>query len=398
MAALSDKTFFCFIVTGMKKILGLILMVLLTGCAGKGKDGAIGYSQTGDPAPDSSLTLHYATGYQVDYFKKYKRVTLADPWKKGAVLARYYLVRDSTVSVPADGTKICIPLRSIVSASCTQYTFLDMLGEIRAVAGVCEAKRIYNPSLRKAFAQGFVADLGDPFQIDIEKCLMLKPQALLVNSFNQQDEHVNRLREAGIPVLYDNEWMEPTLLARAEWIRFIACLFDKEPLADCLFREVETNYERLRKKAATATSPKPRVLSGDNFRGTWYQPGGRSFTAQLFAEAGAAYKYRNDTTSGSKPFSFEQVLRDMNQADIWVGVNNGKTLDDLRKLDERYTLFKAFRKGAVYAYTNRMTPDGGNDYWESAVAYPDRLLADFVKLFHPELLPDHSWIYLKKLK
>jgi iron complex transport system substrate-binding protein len=380
----------------MKSFSGLLLLLLFTACVNKGaKDESALRSAA---KPDSSLTLRHATGFRVDYFPGYKRIMLADPWNKGAVLDRYYLVRDTSVKVPSDGIKVLIPLRRLVSASCTQYAFLEMLNELSSVAAVCDAKTVYNPGLRQALKAKKVTDLGDPFNMDMEACLMLRPQALIVNSFNQKDEHVTRIREAGIPVLYDNEWMEPDLLARAEWIRFLGCLFDKEMLADSLFRAVESRYSNLRNLVKTAKTPKPNVLSGDDFRGTWYLPGGRSFTAQLFRDAGASYQYQNDTTSGSKPFTFEQILSAFHLADVWVGVTNRHSLADLRAMDERYALFKAWRNGQVYAYTNRTTPEGGNDYWEGAVANPDRLLADFVKLFHPELLPGHRWYYLRKLQ
>ena len=379
----------------MKKVLPVLLLLVLTACAGQ-KNGKAMVSD--EVVPDSSMCLQFATGFKVDYFNHYKRIILADPWKKGAELVRYYLVDNDAVQVPEDGVKIRIPIHSLISGSCTQYTFLQQLGVLSTVKGICDAKTIYLAALRKAVKDGLVADLGNPFQLDVERCLVLKPDVMLMNSFNQQDEHLARIRESGIPVLYDNEWMEPDLLARTEWIRFIACFFNKETLADSLFKAVSTHYETLKNIASTAFSTKPQVLSGDDFRGTWYLPGGRSFTAQLFADAGAVYQYANDTTSGSRPFTFEQILRDFNQADVWVGVTNGSTLDALRKLDERYTLFQSFREGNVYAYTNRTTPEGGNDYWESAVARPDELLSDFIKVFHPELLPQTPWHYLKKIR
>jgi len=378
----------------MKKILP-ILFLLLTACTSqnKGKGDA-----SAELLPDSSMCLDYATGFKVDYFPHYKRVILADPWNKGSELVRYYLVENDQVAVPADGIRIRIPLRSLVSGSCTQYAFLEQLGELSAVTGICDVKTIYNATLRQAVRKGEVMDLGDPFKIDVERCMILKPEAMLMNSFNQQDENLARVRESGIPVLYDNEWMESGLLARAEWIRFIACLFNKETLADSIFQVVSTNYEHLKKLATTAKTVKPEVLSGDDFRGTWYLPGGRSFTAQLFADAGARYKYSNDTTSGSRPFTFEQILKDFHQADVWVGVTNGNSLLSLQKLDDRYSLFRSFRDGNVYAYTNRTTPEGGNDFWESAVARPDVLLSDFIKVFHPELLPEAPWKKKKKLR
>lgn len=379
----------------MKKLLPVLLLFLLAACTGREKAKSL---VSDEAKPDSSMQVRYATGFQVDYFPAYKRITLADPWKKGAVLVRYYLLEKEGVETPADGIRIAIPLRSLVSGSCTQYTFLEELGVLSAVTGICDAKTIFNASLRQAVKAGKVTDLGDPFQLDVERCLVLQPQVMLMNSFNQQDEHLSRIRESGIPVLYDNEWMEPNLLARAEWIRFIACFFNKEALADSLFEAVSIHYTQLKTLAAKAKSHKPSVLSGDDFRGTWYLPGGRSYTAQLFADAFGDYRYAGDTASGSRPFTFEQVLKDFHQADVWVGVTNGKSLMELQKLDERYPLFQAFRRGEVYAYTNRVTPQGGNDFWESAVARPDELLSDFIRVFHPDVLPTAPLHYLKKLR
>ena len=377
----------------MKQILYILTVLFLAGCGNKGP----GNSQMYGVKPDSSMHIMYAEGFSVDYYQNFKRVTLSDPWKPGAVFARYYLVEDSIVQTPDDGIRIQVPLKTLASASCTQYAFLEMLGVIHTVKGVCNAKQAYDPYIRQAFEDSGIMDLGDPFQMDVERCLLLKPQAVMVTGYNQLDAHVTRLSEAGIPIIFNNEWMESNLLGRAEWIRFVACFYDKETLADNLYREVVNHYLRLKTLAAKAVTHKPKVLSGDNFRGTWYLPGGRSFTAQLFADAGAEYIYKNDTTTGSKPFSFEQVLRDLNDADVWVGATNGTTLSGLLQVDERYRLFKPFREAKVYSYLNRVTSDGGNDYWESAVAHPDWLLADFIKLFHPEVLPDHSWFYLRKM-
>jgi len=45
-----------------------------------------------------------------------------------------------------------------------------------------------------------------------------------------------------------------------------------------------------------------------------------------------------------------------------------------------------------------MTPQGGNDYWESAVVRPDLLLKDLVSIIHPELLPDYKQFYYRRLE
>lgn len=125
-------------------------------------------------------------------------------------------------------------------------------------------------------------------------------------------------------------------------------------------------------------------------------PAGDSFNARLFGEAGADYLYAGDATSGSLSLTIEQALLQFRDADVWVGVQ-ANTLDELGRADEKYKLFKAYREGRVYNYNRRTTPGGGNDYWESAVARPDRLLKDMIKVMHPELLPGYELFYMQRL-
>lgn len=348
--------------------------------------------------PDSVLHLHYAQGFGIAYFDSYTRVEVYHPWANKQIMARYYLYRQDGSLLPQDGQAVRIPLTSLSVASCTHVAFLDLLNELDLIQGVCNAARVYNPRLRYAINKGEVADLGDAFRINREKALGLRSQALMASGYNQFDENLHALEQAGMLIIYNNEWMEQNLLARAEWLRFVACFLDKDQLADSLFRQTRDNYMRLKDLVSRAEKPYPKVMSGDNFRGSWYMPGGRSHQAQLFRDAGAAYYFENDTTAGSIACNFEQVVRDFNQADIWVGAGNALSLKDLLAIDERYTWFKAVRNKQVYAYQRRLSPGGGNDYWESAVVHPDSLLADCIKLFHPELMSAHEWVFINQLQ
>ena len=40
---------------------------------------------------------------------------------------------------------------------------------------------------------------------------------------------------------------------------------------------------------------------------------------------------------------------------------------------------------------------GANDYWERGTARPDLVLADFLKIFHPDLVPDHEFVFHRRL-
>ncbi|KAA6330344.1 hypothetical protein EZS27_020941 [termite gut metagenome] len=238
-------------------------------------------------------------------------------------------------------------------------------------------------------------DLGDSFHLDMERLLLLKPQAVMTSAYNAEDENSKRMRQSGIMTLYNIEWQEKSLLGRAEWIKFIGAFFDKENLADSLFDDVAQRYHTIKKQANLAVDT-PSVLSGQDFRGTWSMPGGKSFNARLFRDAGAKYYYAENNTSGSIATTMEEALLHFKQADVWVGVQTS-TLEELAKTNKKYQLFKAYQTGNVYNMFKRTTATGGNDYWESGVARPDLLLSDIIKILHPSLLPDYELTYMKLL-
>jgi len=84
-------------------------------------------------------------------------------------------------------------------------------------------------------------------------------------------------------------------------------------------------------------------------------------------------------------------------ADYWFGAPYA-SLKELRESDARYTVFAAYKNRQVYNFNKRRTPSGGNDFWESAIARPDLLLADVIKIIHPELLPEHGLVYIERLE
>ena len=65
--------------------------------------------------------------------------------------------------------------------------------------------------------------------------------------------------------------------------------------------------------------------------------------------------------------------------------------------DARYEGFRAFTEGNVWNNDARLTDMGANDSWESAVVRPDLVLADLVAILHPDLLPDHEFVYYRRL-
>lgn len=375
----------------MKALFYVLLLLLIVACNQVDRRADTIHPESGD-----TLQLVYAEGFNIVFHPRYKEVIVQDPWKIGNVFARYFLVTHDSITTPSGGIKMKVPVANLAVTSSTHFEFLSLLGVVDRVNGVCSPELIYNPFIQSQLKAGLIENLGDAFNINVEKTLRLKPDMLMMSGYKQDDPYAKRVMQAGIPVVYNNEWMESSLLARAEWIKFIAVFFDKEQEAESIFSFVDEQYQSVKAKAQ-AVAVKPKVLSGSNFRGTWYMPGGNSFMAHLFADAGGAYFYADDDSKGSLPLNVESVLNHFAQADVWLNCNF-TTLDELLKTDKKHALFKPVASKRVYNFNKRMLPSTANDFWESAVARPDLLLRDVISILHPDLIPEHQLIYTEQLK
>ncbi|MDQ3396075.1 MAG: ABC transporter substrate-binding protein, partial [Bacteroidota bacterium] len=159
---------------------------------------------------------------------------------------------------------------------------------------------------------------------------------------------------------------------------------------------IRNNYDSL-KDLVKKEQNKPTVYSGIVYGDIWYVPAGRSWAAQLLDHAGAAYLWSNDGGQGSLELSFEKVYEKASDADYWIGVASFESLEEIRNVEVRYADFKAFKEGNVYSYNARIGEKGGNEYMELGYARPDIILADLIKILHPQLIPEHQLYFYKKL-
>jgi iron complex transport system substrate-binding protein len=367
-----------------------VSLFVATSCNFKGNKTAI-------PEADSLLPIKYATGFSISCYPDYKRIEVFNPWEKTSALEVYYLVSDNSVRTPQDGIRLQIPLQVLGITSCTHIEPLNLLGVLSTVKGTTTPELIYNQTLQHLYQKGKLTNLGDAFKINFETLLSLNPEALMITSYNNsKDENTRRLESAGIKLIYNNEWTEATLLARAEWIKFIAAFYDKETLADSIFNVIENNYTQL-KTLANKVTKKQSIISGGNFKGTWYMPSGKVFISKLYTDAGGDYYYANDTTMGSLPLNFETVLLHQQHADVWLNAQ-ANSIAELLAQDQRHALFDAVKNNRVYNFNARSNKQGANDFWEGGIVHPDVVLSDVIWALYPELLPDYHPFYIKQLE
>jgi iron complex transport system substrate-binding protein len=359
------------------------------------------YDPTTDYFPEKA-TLAYAKGFTLEYFKHYKVLTVTQPWPNAKERFRYVLVQCGA-PVPddyADAQIIRIPVRTIAMLSTTHLPHLEMLDALDRLVAVSFYENVYSPAVRRLIAAGKVAEVGRGPSVNLEAILDLRPDLVTAVGHDQPQYNTHPLlRDAGVNVAINAEYVEPTPLGRTEWLKFTAAFFNRDGLAEHRFAEIEARYQvlvaRLRDPPVTQ---QPTVFGGFMHRDVWYVAGGDSYIARLVADAGGRYLWADDRHRASIPLSFETVYERAGAADVWFTSGlEWFSRADLRASNERYGAFAAFQVGRVYNFNARLNGDRANDYWETGVIEPDVVLADFIHILHPDRLPDHRLQYYRWL-
>ena len=347
------------------------------------------------------VTVRYARGFSIRYANKYKFVSIISPFEKTADTIRYVLVQRGTPPPKgyAPSQIIEIPLRRLVAMSSMHVGLAAFLGAEDLLVGLGSLKYVSSPNVIARIDAGKIQEVGQGQSINNELLIAMQPDLLMaMGSPTARLDRYRTLRDAGVSVLINSEWVETTPLGRAEWVKLLAALLNKETLVNQKFARVEREYNRL--AALTRTVPRPTIISGMNSKDAWFVPDADSYMTRFFQDAGGKYPWANRRTTGSLPLSFEAVYPVALTADYWLNVSMA-TVDSKQAVlanDARYADFKAFKTGAIFGYTKRVNSRGGNDFWESGAVNPHLVLADLIKILHPELLPKHQLVYYKQLR
>lgn len=359
----------------------LMLTILLMGCNSSLK------KPSGKQQVNDSSVVKYATGFDIYHHNKETRIVVYDPWQKGEILARFTLVNGQD----SQG-KLSVPLTKAAVFSATQLNALDRLGLLSHVMGISEAGYVKNEKIRNLLDKHQIIEMAAGGNYYVEKILSNPPQAIFYSPY-QSNQHLPLALSSIVAIPY-LDFMESTPLGRAEWIKFTAVFFGKEQQADSLFRVIEKSYLQL-KRVTEKLPNRPTVFSDKYFNGQWYLPGGKSYVAQLFQDAGADYLWKNNPNRASFPLDFEAVFAKARQADYWriIGTYGSKaSYRGLASENELYTHFKAFKQHHILFCDPQST-----QYFEKSPLEPQIVLADFIKAFHPDLLPGYQPRYYKIL-
>ncbi len=384
-------------------VLSLAGPVLPASAQGPATNLTAGCVDTYDPSVDyfpQKAIVEYAQNFSVEYANHYKVVTVNQTWP-GSDPARYVLVQCGTPApedVDADAV-IEVPAGSLVTMATTYLPFVVDLGLLDYLIGHDEFDYVNTPEVRSRIEAGEMTEVGSGSGVSVETVIDLEPSLILTSGSGlaEYDAHP-ALIAAGLPVVLAGDWLEMTPLGRAEWVKFVALFYNAETKADEIFGQIVENYQALSELAASVEE-RPTVFVDAPWEGTWYMAGGGSYTAHLLADAGAEYLWADDESTGSMALDFETVLERAADADFWVNAGGyWFTKDDMLAADERFAEFAAVQNGNVWSNNLYLNDFGGNYYYEGGIAHPDWILADLIAIFHPELLPDHEFVFYRQLQ
>lgn len=343
----------------------------------------------------------YAEGFKITDYKTHKILTISNPWPEAENSYNYALLPKASEPKLAINENdfeglITTPVQNIVVTSTTHIPALELLGVEQTLVGFPGTDYISSEKTRTRIDNEQVRELGNNEGINTEVLLELQPDVVVAFGVDGTNKSMEVIEKAGIPVIYNGDWVEKSPLAKAEWIKFFGALYNKEKEAEAIFTQIETDYLEAKKTASKATS-KPTVLCGAMHKDVWYLPNGTSPEAQFLKDANTNYLWSDTKESGSIALSFEAVFEKGKNAELWLSPSYYKSYDDLKKSNNHYTKFNAFQNKTIYTFSNTTGKTGGVLYYELGISRPDLVLKDMIKICHPELLTEYTPTFFKPL-
>ena len=355
--------------------------------------------QIQDQFPDK-VEINHAIGFDLIYHNSWKELLLFRHYNDLIDTVRFALVQKG--SPKPEGFEairiIQIPALKLATTSTTHLGMFEMLNALPQLKAIQSKNYVSSEKVRTLVDEGAIKEMAPAGMMNVELVISTGINAMLgVGYPNSQNDNYQMLEQAGIPVLLNADWQERTLLGRAEWVKLLAALLNKEALVNQKFQIIENSYQAVLDELNDVEEA-PLTITGLAEGDAWFVAGGRSFAHELLKLANVEYPWSDNESTGSLRLDFETVYEFGLKAEYWMVPSTAKSLDDIIAADSRYADFKSFKEKRIYNIYGRYTPEGGNDFYESAVVNPDVVLKDIISIFHPDLLPNHQLVYYNRLK
>lgn len=380
------KIKYAFPVKSTFPVLPLLCLLFLASCISNKKTSSEAFTQ-------EVYIPEYATGFKILGADNAAStiIQVRNPWQGAKDVEMSYFISRGGEQAPAGFTGPTIPAgaQRIVCMASSYIAMLDALGQVDRIVAVSGIDFVWNQSILAR--KDSIEDMGA--EMNYELLLGLKADVVLLYGIGDaQTAITDKLKELAIPYMYVGEYLEESPLGKAEWLVALAELTDSREMGTEVFREIPKRYNAL-KALTDSVEQRPTVMLNAPWNDSWVMPSTKSYMAQLVTDAGGDYIYKENTSNSSTPIGLETAYGLIQKADYWVNVGSVTTMDDLKAVNPKFADAKSVREKTVYNNNLRLTPTGGNDYWESAVVRPDVVLRDLIRIFHPELVSDSLYYY-----
>lgn len=329
-------------------------------------------------------------------------LTILNPWQGASGISHiYHLVkRGDPVPDNLDSSEVIfVPLKKIICMSTTHLGMIVALGEENSVKAVSGTGFVFSKKVLKMIEDGDIDDVGYEGNLNNELVIKIAPDLIMMYGVGGESAgYVGKLKELGMKVLFNADYLEKDPLSKAEWIKVFGALYCREELADSIFNSEIESYDSLRLYIEKSNTIRPKIMLGLPYKDTWYISPGNSFISRLIEDAGGEYLWKDTESSVSMPFGIENVYLKALTADYWLNTGAAKTKNEISAVDKRLEDLPCFKQGKLFNNNNRLTEAGGNDYWESGSVYPHIILKDIASILHPELFPDYQAVYYRNIK
>ena len=372
----------------------LLLLALLFSCGNSQNKPGLNLVMGGTADSAAMIAPQYAKGFNVKYADNITLLEINDPENKEAEQFHFALVDKSYKGeIPNGYTRLNIPIRSAICMTSLQLSNFLKLDIPELVVGITSTRHLHNQKMNQQLKEGKTHKIGIEGNFDNEVIIAINPDVIFISPFKRGG--YDAIRNVEIPMIPHLGYKELTPLGQAEWIKVIGLLTGNASLANSTFEAIESRYNNL-KSIVDTVKRRPTVFSGEMRGGNWYAVGGRSFLAQLFRDAGGDYFLKENEESGGVTLDYETVYTNAAHADYWRIVNSFEgeySYNVLKEQDERYTDFDAWKKHGVIYCNMKEVP-----FYERMPVEPEVVLADFIHVFHPDVLPNHKPQYYHLLK
>lgn len=347
---------------------------------------------------ETNNEIDYASSLAIYKYEGYSVVKVTNPWPEANKNFTYILKEKNAIVPDSLGkyTSLTVPLQSIVVTSTTNIPFLEMLQVENTLVGFPHTDYVSSEKTRKLIDAGKVKNIGQNERLNMEQLIDLSPQAIVAFGVDNNNPMIKNLEKSGLKVVIQADWMEQSPLGKAEWIKLYGALYGKEKEAKKLFDDIVKNYNEAIELVANK-KPEATVLYGSMYQNQWFVAKGNSWVAQFMKDSKSNYLWADTEGTGSLGLSFEKILDKAKTAQYWIATGSFKTLEELNNNNPHYNQFDAFANKNIYTFESRLGATGGTIYYELAPGRPDLVLKDYIKIFHPELLPNYTFTFAKKL-